>query len=184
MSKWNRKQLVLDASVAFGSSDRMFNPVGDVAGDQNRKCLEAVRDEEHVAVFNRQLQQEWRTHMSPFARQWLQFMTRKGRTLIEEGDSYSRLKEPACLCQGAAEQRTALEKDFHLIQSALATGQLILSNETKFPRYVANACQMVPDFLQLYYGGPVVEGEVCRLWIKGGAEKEGQRRIDVWAHYH
>ena len=181
MSKWNSKQLVLDASIALGSNDLMFNPVGDVAGDRNRKCLQAIWEEEHTAIFNRQLQQEWRKHASPYAATWLQNMTRKGRTLVAEGDDFSRLLEPACQCQASDTQRTALEKDFHLIRSALAIGQLILSNEIRFPRYLANACPTVPEFLELYFGGPAIEGEACRLWIKAGAEKERERRIDEWA---
>lgn len=184
MSKWNSKQLVLDASLSLGSNDLMFNPVGDIAGDRNRKCLQAVWEEEHMAVFNRQLQREWRTHASPYAKLWLQNMIRKSRTLIAEGDVFSRLKEPACRCQTPDAQRAALEKDFHLVQSALATGQVILSNETRFPRYVANACPAVPELLGLHFGGPSVEGEPCRLWIKAGAEKERTRRIDVWAENH
>jgi hypothetical protein len=46
--------------------------------------------------------------------------------------------------------------------------------------YLANACPTVPEFLELYFGGPVTEGEACRLWIKAGAEKEQGRRIDEW----
>jgi hypothetical protein len=67
MSRLNSKQLVLDANLALGSNDLMFNPVGDAAGDRNRRCLQAVWEEEHVAVFNRQLQREWREHASPSA---------------------------------------------------------------------------------------------------------------------
>ncbi len=184
MSKWNSKRLVLDASLAFGSNDLMFNPVGDVAGDRNRKCLQAVWEEEHVAVFNQQLQREWRTHASPYATLWLQNMTRKGRTLVAEGEVFSILMEPACRCQTSDTQRAALEKDFHLVQSALATGQLILSNETRFPRYIANACATVLELLELNIGCPAIEGEVCRLWIKAGAEKDLERRIDVWVENH
>jgi hypothetical protein len=50
MNKWNNKQLVLDASVALGSNDLMFNPEGQIGGDRNRKCLQAIWEEEHVAV--------------------------------------------------------------------------------------------------------------------------------------
>jgi hypothetical protein len=180
MSKWNSKQLVIDASVALSSNDQMFNPEGNVAGDRNRKCLQAIWEEEHVAVFNRQLQREWRDHASRFSSMWLQNMVQKGRTLAEEGEGFTELLVPACQSQVSDANRAALEKDFHLVQSALATGQLILSNETRFPRYVANACQTVGEFLDLYYGGPATEGDLCRLWIKAGAEKEPRRRIDLW----
>jgi hypothetical protein len=128
MSKWNCKQLVLDASLALGSNDLMFNPAGDVAGDRNRRCLQAVWEEEHIAVFNRQLQREWRDHASPSATAWLQRMTQKNRTVVDEGNDFSTLLQPACECLLSVEDKADLTKDFHLVQSALATGQLILSN--------------------------------------------------------
>jgi hypothetical protein len=184
MSNWNCKQLVLDASITLGSNDLMFNPAGDVAGDRNRRCLQAVWEEEHVAVFNRQLQREWRDHASPFATAWLQRMIQKSRTVVDEGSGFSSLLQRACDCLPSAEEKADLAKDFHLIQSALATGQLILSNEVRFPRQVTLACAAVPELARLHYGNPRVEGEDCRLWIKAGAEKEPNRRIDNWFTNH
>ncbi len=184
MSRFNRKQLVLDASLALGSSDSMFNPVGDAPGDRNRTCLEAVWEEEHVAVFNRRLQREWRDHASRSAAAWLQRMTQKSRTVVDEGNDFSRLLQPACDCLPSAGEKADLGKDFHLVQSALATGQLILSNEMRFPRHVTRACATVPELAQLYYGSPGIEGEDCRLWIKAGADKEPGRRVDNWFANH
>lgn len=185
MSKWNCKQLVLDASLALGSNDLMFNPAGDVAGDRNRRCLQAVWEEEHVAVFNRRLQREWRDHASPFAVAWLQRMIQKSRMVVDEGSDFLPLLQPACDCFPSAEEQADLIKDFHLVQSGLATGQLILSNEVRFPRQVTRACAAVPELAKLYYGNPSIEGEDCRLWIKAGAGKELNRRIDTWfANHH
>ena len=181
MSRLNSKQLVLDASLALGSNDRMFNPVGNVAGDRNRRCLDAVWEEEHVAVFNRQLQREWQDHASRSARAWLQRMSQKSRMVVDEGDNFSPLLKPACDCLSSPGKKADLAKDFHLIKPALATGQLILSNEVRFPRHVTRACVAVPELAQLYYGNPGVEGEACRLWIKAGADKEPGRRIDNWS---
>ncbi len=184
MSRLNSKQLVLDASLAFGSKDKMFNPVGNVAGDRNRRCLDAVWEEEHVAIFNRQLLREWRDHVSPSAAAWLRKMAQKSRTVVDEGNEFSRLLQPACDCLPSAGEKADLAKDFHLVQSALATGQLILSNEVRFPRHVTQACAAVPELAQLYYGSPGIEGEDCRLWIKAGADKEPGRRIDSWFASH
>ena len=128
MSRLNSKQLVLDASLALGSNDQMFNPVGDAAGDRNRSCLLAVWEEEHVAVFNRHLQREWRNHASPFAKAWLQRMIQKSRMVVDEGNVFSPLLQPARIACRAPE-KADLAKDFHLVQSALATGQLILSTK-------------------------------------------------------
>lgn len=184
MSLANSKQLVIDANLALGSNDRMFNPMGENPGDRNRRCLLAVREEKHVAIFNLKLRREWRAHASPFAIGWLQNMERKNLTADEEGERFSGLSASACDCLASEGNKRALAKDFHLVQSALATGQLILSNEREFPRFVALACGEVPELLLLHYANPAVEGDACILWIKAGASKEADRRIDAWVRSH
>ncbi len=174
MSRKNSKQLVLDASLSMGR-----NP-----GDRNRRCLLAIRKERHVAVFNLKLRREWRDHASPFAIRWLQAMEQKNLVRDEEGEQHSGLLIPARSCLVSDVHKVAFAKDFHLIQSALETGQLILSNEKEFPRFVAPACSSVKELLQLHYANPMIEGDQCILWLKGGAEKDADRRIDLWVRNH
>jgi hypothetical protein len=182
MSRWNSKQIVVDANIARGSSnDKMFNPISGDLGAQNRQCLQAIWEERHFAVFSLTLRDEWNRHASSHAKRWLRNMEQKSRIVPEDGEQFAELADPACACLPTAGEKAALAKDFHLIQSALATGQLILSNEVLFPRYVALACGVVQELTSLYYANPVVEGDPCRLWIKAGAEKTADRRIDIWA---
>jgi hypothetical protein len=184
MSSRNRKKLVIDANLAFGSCDPMYNPTSDIAGDMNRRCLDAVWEEGHVAVFNEQLRREWRDHASRSATKWLRSMELKSRAVDEEGEGFSELLAPACVCQSTDRHRAALKKDFHLVRSALATDRTIISRETKFPAFIAKACPTVREFALLYYANPGVEGEECRRWINAGAEKDKDRRIDAWAEKH
>lgn len=184
MSRRNSKRLVIDACVSMESIGRKFNPMGSNPGDLSRKCLDAVREESHIAIFNRLLRREWRIHASRYASEWLKAMDRKNLTADVEGEQFSVLLESACGCLPVEAHRAALAKDFHLVQSALASGQTILSNEVAFPGFVANACSAVRELASLYYANPSVEGEACRLWIKAGAEKDAGRRIDVWAKNH
>jgi hypothetical protein len=182
MSLKNRKQIVIDANVGHSaSSDERFNPQVGRRSDHSRQCIQAVWEERHVAVFNRQLREEWERHASGYARSWLSRMTMKERLVDEEGEQFLHLLGPACSSHENAAHRAALAKDFHLIRSALASGQLIVSDETNFPTFVAASCSSVPELTALHYGNPGVEGEVCKLWIKSGAEKEPSRRIDAWA---
>ena len=111
-------------------------------------------------------------------------MDMKERIVEEEGRAFSGLLAPACGCQKTDSHKADLEKDFHLVQSALASGQTILSNETNFPRFVASACPTISELALLYYANPAVEGDACILWIKAGAEKEADRRIDMWVENH
>lgn len=190
MSRKNCKQLVIDANLTYASGDFKFNPMIDLEGpsapDRSRQCLQAIFDEGHIAVFGRNLYGEWNRHVKDdsYAREWFKLMQRKSRVLLEDGDSYTSLYAPACACLANDGERDALRKDFHLLQSALATGQLILSREVNLPRIVRRTCGEVKEFASLYYGNPVCEGDDCRRWIKAGAEKDADRRIDVWAENH
>jgi hypothetical protein len=190
MSWRNSKQIVVDANLTYASGNLKFNPLIDPAiasiPDRNRQSLQALFEERHFAVFGRKLYEEWSRHAKEgtHARDWLNRMMKKGRIMLEDGESFANLAGSACACLSADGEKEALAKDFHLIQSALATGQLILSNETHFPRYVSLACPTDQELSTLYYANPAVEGDDCRLWIKAGAEKDADRRIDVWAENH
>jgi hypothetical protein len=182
MSRLNSKQLVLDANLSLGSSNSRFNPQGMIHGDKRRNLLEAVREEGHIAVFNRQLRREWREHGSDWGnRIWLREMDKKRQTIDREGAEYTEVCDSASLALVNKGERIALAKDFHLIQSALATGHIIVSEERVFPRLVAQAGQAVMKLKELYFANPSAEGESCRLWVKAGAEMQPTRRIDVWA---
>ncbi len=190
MSKKNSKQIVIDTNLAYASGDPKFNPMigpaGAIAPDRNRQCLQAVFDEGHFAVFGRRLYEEWDRHakQGSYAQEWFNLMTRKSHIVLEDGNSFAALADPACACLASDGEKDALAKDFHLVQSALATGHLILSNEVQFPRYVSTACCTVLELSSLYYANPEVEGDACRLWIKAGAEKDAGRRIDIWVETH
>jgi len=184
MSQGRGKQIVIDACVASScSSGEIFNPQPDHAGTHCRNCLMAIADGEHIAVFNQKLMREWDDHASRFARHWRAEMMLTEKVLQNiEGENYSNLLERACAV--LTTEKESLAKDFHLVQSALAAGQLIVSVENRFPQIVSVAVKAVLELALLYYANPAVEGDACIQWIKDGAEKDPLRRIDVWAESH
>jgi hypothetical protein len=184
MSQSSGKQIVIDACVASScSSGEIFNPQPDHSGIHCRNCLMAIADGNHIAVFSPELAKEWDNHASRFARHWRAEMLLTDKVLLNvEVESFSILLDRALAV--LTTEKESLTKDFHLIQSALASGQLIVSIESRFPQIVSVASMAVPEFTLLYYANPAVEGEVCIQWIKDGAEKDVSRRIDAWAEKH
>jgi hypothetical protein len=75
-------------------------------------------------------------------------------------------------------KKDALRKDFHLVQSALATGQILISNESHLPNHLRASCGSVPEFLRIFFANPEKEQEECIDWIKAGAKKDPKRRVD------
>jgi hypothetical protein len=66
----------------------------------------------------------------------------------------------------------------------LASDQTIISNEKNLPKFVTIACSRVQLLSTLYYANPAAERDTCVQWIKAGAEKDADRRIDIWAQNH
>lgn len=173
MTRRNRKKLVIDANIA-SSAGAAPAPVSL----HSRHCLEVIRRDEHIAVFNSQLRREWKNHASLIAKQWQVAMQQRRRIIDVEGDEFAYLSDPASACLAEAAWGIALRKDFHLVQSALGADQLILSNENALPTYLRRSCESVPELRNLYFGNPEREGTDCIGWIKAGAKKEPKRRAD------
>lgn len=176
MTRKNGKRLVIDANIAHSAG------AGEVpASRYSRASLEAVLEGDYVAVFNSSLRTELKDHSSKTFRIWWRSMAAQKRIEDKEGIEFAHHLDRACTCLEQDRWKEALRKDFHLIQSALASGQTILSNEKNFPMFVAIASRNVRELSALYYANPAVEGEPCILWIREGAKYDADRQIDVWA---
>jgi hypothetical protein len=179
MTRKNGKRLVIDANIAYSAG------AGEVPSSRySRSSLEAVLQGEFIVVFNQSLRQEWKDHSKKYARIWWRSMAAQKRIEDKDGDEFAHHLDRACACLEHSSWKDALRKDFHLAQSALASGQTIISNEKTFPMLVATVCRTIREFSSLYYANPAAEGDACILWIKAGAEKDANRRIDVWAENH
>ena len=179
MTRKNGKRLVIDANIAHSAG------AGEVpASRYSRTSLEAVLEGEYVAVFNSSLRAELKDHSSKTFQIWWRSMSAQKRIEDREGIEYAHHLDPACACLEHDRWKEALRKDFHLVQSALASGHTILSNEKNFPKFIAIASRNVRDLSDLYYANPAAEGDICIHWIKAGAERDADRQIDVWAENH
>lgn len=180
MTRKNGKRLVIDANIAHSAG------AGEVPDSRySRNSLEAVLDGDHVAVLNQTLRKELKGHhSSKFFRIWWRSMAARRRFENAEGEEFVIHLDRACSCLEQERWKKDLIKDFHLVRSALATDQTIISNEKNLPHYLLIACQNVPLLSTLYYANPTAEGEKCILWIKAGAEKEADRCIDTWTLNH
>ena len=173
MTRKNRKRLVIDANIARSAGTSSL-----AVSLFSRQCLEAVRFDEHIAVFNTKLRQEWRRHASRLAKQWQVAMQQRRRIEDAEGNEFAHLLDGACDCLKEATWKLALRKDFHLAQSALATGQIVISNETRLPKHLCASCGEIPELRKLHFANPERERQVCIDWLKSRAKKEPGRRVD------
>lgn len=168
-------RLVIDANIAQSAGGL------DVPSSRySRECLNAVLGNDHVAVFGQPLRDEWKEHSSLHSRRWWRSMVARKRIEFLDGAEFAVHLESSCACLKHDRWKEDLRKDFHLVQSALASDRTILSNEREFPKYVSIACVTVRVLSGLYYANPSLEGESCIQWIQAGAENETGRRIEAW----
>jgi hypothetical protein len=87
------------------------------------------------------LEKEWRDHRTPFAAQWLSSMMSKSRVHFVESLRSVRLRRSIHAAAAATKKKEhdALEKDFHLVEAALATDKLIASLDEKVRKLFALA---------------------------------------------
>ena len=179
MARKNGKRLVIDANIAHSAG------AGEVpASRYSRASLETVLDGDYIAVLNPTLREELKNHCSKSFQIWWRSMAAQKRIEDKEGKEFAHHLDKACACLDQDTWKDALRKDSHLVQSALASDHTIISNEKNLPRFVTIACSRVQLLSTLHYANPAVEGNACILWIKAGAEKDADRRIDVWAENH
>lgn len=172
-------RLVIDANIAQAAGSSEIP-----SSRYCRICLDVVLSGGHAAVFSAVLREEWRNHAGLHAKRWWRSMAARRKIEFLEGGEFAMHLDRASFCLEVTRDREALRKDFHLVCSALAADQIILSNEMDFPRYVALACRKVQVLTTLYYANPAREGGPCIRWVQSGARKEPDRRVAAWVEKH
>ena len=74
----------------------------------------------------------------------------------------------------------ALRKDFHLLQAAFATDQIIVSLDETIRRFFKRASQSVGEIQGIIWVNPdrTVEEQPI-AWLQNGAPPEGHRRLSA-----
>src|SRR5258708_17584182 len=125
--KKNRKRIVVDASVAraAGGEDATF--------PQSKHCrdlLTTILNVCHGAVITPPIRDEWNKHQSIFALQWRRQMISRKKLILIEVNANKELRSKVTANTSEKDQVTML-KDFHLLEAALATDQIVISLDNK-----------------------------------------------------
>lgn len=119
-------RLVVDADVACSAGKREIEPTQSCF-----QFLTELLDSKAITVFNPKLFQEWIDHASPFGNHALAELRSRGRiSMLESND----LTEVLTLIRSElkeSEGRRRLEKDSHVMDAALFTDRIIISNNNK-----------------------------------------------------
>ena len=81
--------------------------------------------------------------------------------------------------QEAKDEIEIYEKDFHLLQAALATDQTVISLDETIRQLFARASQQVGEIRHIIWVNPDRTEEHSITWLQNGAPSETHRRLSA-----
>jgi predicted ABC-class ATPase len=167
------KSIVIDASVARAAGETSQFPVSK----QSREFLEAVLKSNHKIVLNKQLFQEWEKHESKYALRIRVALASKGRIVFKKNTENDSLRQ---LIQNSTVDKSRIKpmiKDIHLIEAALLTDRIVISNDNKVRNHFNSVSDKVHYLKLIIWINPTIMEEEAVKWLLDGALEEESRKI-------
>ena len=174
MAKGTSRRLVIDASVlhAAGPEGATFP-----TSKNCRDFLEAVRSICHRVVMTPDIGDEWRRHLSPFARKWRVSMEAKKKVYrtepVPDADLCGRILDTAA----SQKEQDALQKDLRLVEAALAADNSIAALDDTVRRAFRKAANSVGEIRRIVWINPAKTEERPIVWLEEGAKIENARQL-------
>ena len=175
------KRLVIDADVAQASgSETATHPTSKNCRD----FLMVVRTLNYHVVMSTEIRKEWNEHASNFARRWWVSMKMRNRVCPIDPLQDDKLCTKILCTARSERQIETMEKDFLLLNAALATDQTIISCEKRIRKLFARASKQVSEIQGIIWVNPDRTAEEQPIeWLKNGAPSEKYRQLSNFIPY-
>lgn len=173
MPKLRTKKIVVDTNVArsAGSTDDASSSL------HSRKALLAILERRLTLVLSPCFETEWKRHESRFSHSWRVNMQQRGLIFWVDENEFAVLGRRIEEIEDRAFPKKALLKDLHVFACALATNRVIVSNESRLKRHLIRLGSLESRVLLILWASPIVEGDACSGWLRGGAKHERARLL-------
>ena len=171
------KRLVIDTDVAQASGDE---DATDPRAINCREFLKVVRSQNHRIVMTREISDEWKRHQSRFALEWRVSMDARRKIDRINPSENEELQDKVTNTASDEDEIETIQKDFHLLQAALATDQTIISLDESIRGLFKRASQQVGEIRNIIWVNPdrtAVEHPIP--WLQNGAPPEPHRRLSA-----
>ena len=171
------KQLVIDADVARASgSETATHP----RAEHCRDFLNAVLSLSHRIVMTEKINNEWKNHQSRFARRWRVSMDARKKINRIDPPEDEELQSKVTTTTNNTDEIEAIQKDFHLLQAALATDQTVISLDETVRQLFKQASQQVGEIRNIIWVNPDrIAEEQPIAWLQNGAPPELHRQLSA-----
>ncbi len=173
----NSKRLVIDTDVVQSSGDEEAT---DPRAVHCRDFLKEVRSQNHRVVMTRKISDEWKRHQSRFSLEWRVSMDARRRVDRVDPPENEKLRDKIVDTTSNQDEIAALQKDFHLLQAALATDQTIISLDEIIRKLFARVSQQVGEIRHVIWVNPDRTTEEQPItWLQSGAPPETHRQLSA-----
>ena len=170
------KRLVIDADVARASgSETATHP----RAEHCRDFLNAVLSLSYRIVMTQKINSEWKNHQSRFARRWRVSMDARKKIDRINPSEDEELQDKVTTTATDKDEVEAMQKDFHLLQAALATDQTVISLDETIRGLFKRASQHVGEIRDIIWVNPDRPEEHPITWLQNGALPEAHRRLSA-----
>ena len=172
------KRLVVNASVARAAGGKGATASVSV---NCTEFLETFQEESpHHVVMTPELSEEWNKHQSNFSARWLKSMIARKRFIYVNPPQNSTLSDKIEMTASRERDIEALQKDFHLLQAALATDQTVISLDQTIRGLFKRASQQVGEIQDIIWVNPDRTAEEQPIaWLQNGAPPEAHRQLSA-----
>lgn len=175
MRSRDSKRLVIDTDVAQASGDE---DATDPRAINCRDFLKEVRSQEHRVVMTREISDEWKRHRSGFAFEWRVSMNARRRVVDIDPPEDEELRDKVTKTASDENESEAMQKDFHLLEAALATDQTVISLDETVRGFFKQASQQVGEIRDIIWVNPDRTAEEQPIaWLQNGAPPEPHRQL-------
>lgn len=173
MNKTKSKRLVIDASVAHASGGESATHPD---ASHTRDFLLTVLKVCHKVVMSPAIQAEWDKHQSRFARTWRASMVARKKLLLSDMDERRDIRQEIEQAPVAESLKKAMHKDCHLLESAIATDNRIVSLDDKV-RHLFKSELDVQDVNSVMWVNPIVDPEQLLVWLEEGSPDRQEYKL-------
>lgn len=166
------KMFVVDACLAVDAGSK--DPPAQ-RGAWVRRFLKALLDANHTVGFTSRLEQEWKNHAALFARRWLTTMRSRRRVERLSPKMNPKLRDRALATATSEKIEDDMEKDWHLLEAALATDRTIASSDDNARSYYAEAAIKVAALKPVVWVNPATSD--LKAWAEEDAPHDPDKRL-------
>ena len=171
------KRLVIDADVARASGSKTAT---HPRAQHCRDFLNVVLALSYRLVMTEKINTEWKNHQSRFARRWRVSMDARKKIVRINPPEGVELQNKVTNTARDEDEIEAMQKDFHLLQTALATDQTIISLDETIRQLFKRASQQVGEIRHIVWVNPDRATEEHPIaWLRNGAPPEAHRQLSA-----